>query len=51
MTDIVRVGEFLANGFIALWSAIGTWGVIGVGIVSLAVLKRVSNLVKKIFEF
>ena len=51
MDDIILVGEFFADCFVKLWSAIGTWGVIGVGIIAPAVLYKVGNLVKKIFQF
>lgn len=51
MDVIVRVGEFMANAFVALWSAIGTWGVIGVGIIGTQVIYRIGNLIKRIFQF
>lgn len=51
MDDILLVGEFFANAFTMLWNAIGTWGVIGVGIIAPAVLYKIGNLVKKIFQF
>lgn len=51
MSVIVQVGEFLADSFVKLWSAIGTWGVIGACIISVAVLVRIANLLKKIFQF
>ena len=51
MDVIVQVGEFLANSFVKLWSAFGTWGVIGVCIVIPPVLARIVNLIKKIFQF
>lgn len=50
MDQFVLVGEWLANAFIALWSAIGTWGIMGVGIVGIAVIRVISNLVKKVFN-
>lgn len=51
MEPIVQVGQFLADSFLQLWTALGTWGVIGVGIIAPAVLYKVGNLVKKIFQF
>lgn len=51
MQVIVQVGEFMANSFVKFWSAIGTWGVIGVGIVAPVVLRKVGNLIKQIFQF
>ena len=51
MDDIVLIGNFFADSFVKLWSAIGTWGVIGVGIIAPTVLYKIGNLVKKIFQF
>lgn len=51
MDIIVQVGEFMANSFVKLWQAIGTWGVIGVGIVAPVVLRKVGNLISQIFQF
>ena len=51
MQDIVMVGEWLANAFVALWTAVGTWGIMGIGIIGVAVIKRVGNLVQKVFKF
>lgn len=51
MTVIVQVGQFLAETFTKLWTAFGTWGVIGFGIIALAVVSRIANLLKKIFQF
>ena len=51
MEVIVQAGEFMANAFVTLWNAIGTWGVIGVGIVAPVILKKIGNLISKIFQF
>lgn len=51
MEQITKVGEWLANAFVSLWTAFGTWGLFGIGIIAPAVLIRVGNLVKKIFKF
>lgn len=51
MNAIVLVAEFLGQMLLALWNAIGTWGIIGVGIIAPMVIKRVANLVKKVFEY
>lgn len=51
MDVIVQVGQFMAETFIKLWSAFGAWGVIGFGIIGLAVVSRIANLLKKIFQF
>lgn len=50
MDAIVQIGEFLANCFVSLWSAIGTWGVIGVCIIAPLILRRIVNLFIKIFQ-
>lgn len=51
MEAITYVGQWLANAFVAVWSAIGTWGVVGVCLIAPVVLNRIGNLVKKIFQF
>ena len=51
MEVITQVGEFMANSFVMLWQAIGTWGVIGVGIIAPVVLRKVGSLIKQIFQF
>lgn len=51
MDVIVQAGQFMANSFIALWNAIGTWGVIGVSIVAPFVLRKIGELIKRIFQF
>lgn len=51
MEQIIEVGEWLADAFTMLWSAIGTWGIFGIGIIAPVVLKRVVYLFKKIFNF
>lgn len=51
MEVIVQTGEFMANAFLQLWYAIGTWGVIGVGIIAPFILKKIGSLIKRIFQF
>ena len=51
MNVIVQVGEFLADTFVKLWTAFGTWGVLGACIIAPAVIVRIANLLKKIFQF
>ena len=51
MENITLVSQFMVNSFKALWAAIGTWGVIGVGIIAPAVLYKISQILKKIFRF
>lgn len=51
MDVIVQAGEFMANAFVQMWNAIGTWGVIGVGIVAPVILRKIGSLIKKIFQF
>lgn len=50
MEPIVQTGEFLADSFISLWTAFGTWGVIGVGIIAPAVIYKVVSIFKKILK-
>lgn len=51
MEVITKVAQFMAQSFKSLWMALGTWGVIGVGIIGSFVLKKIANLMKMIFEF
>lgn len=51
MQAITQVGQWLANSFLALWDAFGTWGVIGFGIIALPILYKLANIAKKIFNF
>lgn len=50
MESITLIGEFLADSFLNLWTAIGTWGVIGVGIIAPVILQKVGNILKKVFQ-
>lgn len=51
MEALTEFGSWCASSFLQLWNAIGTWGIIGVGIIAPAVLKKIANLLKKIFQF
>lgn len=51
MENITLVGQWLAQSFLKLWNAIGTWGVIGFGIIALPILYKLANIAKKIFNF
>lgn len=51
MDVIVQVGEFMANAFVSLWQMLGTWGVIGVGIIAPVVIRKIGELLKRIFQF
>lgn len=51
MDVIIQVGEFLADSFVKLWTAFGTWGVFGACIIVPAVIVRIANLLKRIFQF
>ena len=43
MNEIIMVGEWLANAFVALWTAVGTWGIMGIGIIGIALIFAVSR--------
>lgn len=51
MNEIREVGVFLGDTFTKLWTALGTWGVIGIGVICPVVLKKIGNLLKKIFQY
>lgn len=50
MTEITQVGEWMAETFLTLWNAIGTWGVIGVGIIAPTVIYKVVSIFKRILK-
>ncbi len=50
MNEISLVGEWLAESFLELWTAIGTWGVIGIGIIAPAVIYKVVSIFKRILK-
>lgn len=50
MEPIVQTGQFMADSFLALWTAFGTWGVIGVGIIAPAVIYKVVSVLKRILK-
>lgn len=51
MENITLIAQFMVNSFKAIWTAIGTWGVIGFGIIAPAVLYKISQILKKVFRF
>lgn len=51
LESITQVSQFMVDTFVSLWSAIGTWGVIGLGIIAPTVLYKVARLIKKTFTF
>ena len=51
MDIFYSVAMFMGNCFTKIWTALGTWGVIGFGIIAVAVFRKISNLMKMIFEF
>ncbi len=50
MAEIRQVGVFLGDSFLKIWNALGTWGVIGIGVICPVIIKRIGNLFKKIFQ-
>lgn len=48
---ILQAGEFMANSFIMLWSAIGTWGIFGLAIIAPVIIRKIGHLLKMIFQF
>ena len=50
MNEISLVGEWLAESFLELWTAIGTWGVIGIGIIAPAVIYKVVSIFRRILK-
>lgn len=51
MEVITQVGQWMANSFISIWNALGTWGVIGFTIIAIPLLRKVTNLLKQILQF
>lgn len=51
MADLTLIAQFMVDSFKSLWTAIGTWGVIGLGIIAPFVLKKIASLLKQILRF
>lgn len=51
MEVITQVAQFMSDSFVSLWTAIGSWGVIGLGIIAPVVLRKIAHIFKKIFSF
>lgn len=51
MADLTLIVQFMVNSFKSLWTAIGTWGVIGLGIIAPFVLKKIASLLKQVLRF
>lgn len=51
MADLTLIAQFMVDCFNSLWSAIGTWGVIGLGIIAPFVLKKIASLLKQVLRF
>ncbi len=50
ISDLVKFGDWAVNTFVSLWSAIGTWGIIGGFIISYGILRKVVSLLKKLWK-
>lgn len=52
MNDVMRVGTWMGDAFYNLFNAIiNNWGVIGIGFLVLFVIRKIVDLVKRIFQF
>ena len=48
---LTQVTQFMVDTFVALWNAIGTWGVIGLGIIVPTVFRKIASLMKQVLRF
>ena len=48
---LTQVAQFMVDTFVALWNAIGTWGVIGLGIIVPTVFRKIASLMKQVLRF
>lgn len=51
MQAITQVGSWLVHVMQSLWSAMGTWGVIGFFFIALPILYKVVRLARKLINF
>lgn len=48
VNDFVKVGEWLIDIFVRLWSFFGAAGFLGFAVIGFVIIKKVVNLFKKI---
>lgn len=51
MEVITLVGQWIINCAVSLWRALGTWGVIGFGIIIIPILAKLTRLMRKFINF
>lgn len=50
LNDLIVFGDWLVETFVALWKAIGTWGIIGGFIICAGLFRKIVYLLKKLWK-
>lgn len=50
LSDLTAFGDWLVQTFVVLWSAIGTWGIIGGFIISYGLIRKIVLLLKTLWK-
>lgn len=50
LSDLALFGDWLVKTFVALWNAIGTWGIIGGFIISCGLIRKIVLLLKTLWK-
>lgn len=50
LSDLVAFGDWSVKSFVAMWEAIGTWGIIGGFIISIGILRKVVSILKNLWK-
>lgn len=48
--DLIAFGDWSVKSFVSLWTAIGTWGIIGGFIISYGLLRKIVLLLKNLWK-
>lgn len=48
--DLVAFGDWSVKAFVAMWNAIGTWGIIGGFIICYGLIRKIVLLLKSLWK-
>lgn len=49
-SDLLTFGDWIVDTFVALWTALGTWGIIGGFIICYGLLRKIVVLLKNLWK-
>lgn len=50
ISDLVQFGDWAVKTFIAFWTALGSWGIIGGFIICYGILRKIVALLKSLWK-